>query len=184
MSVGRLILALSVAASFFIGVPAAEAQLQFSAEPRAGVSFPTGDLSSEGAEAGLTLGAEGMVTFRRNMTGYLSLNRHGFSCDSDCQANLGSSPRSTGLGLGLKYVFPSPPDALIWGRGGVLAHRLSTSQDSGDRNLGFEVGAGIDMPVGERLYLVPHLGFLSHDAGGDTRASWFSFGVGAHYHFH
>jgi hypothetical protein len=159
----------------------ASAQVQVAGEGRIGVTFPTGDLSSDGAETGVALGAELMVNFQRNLTAYVSLNRHGFSCDRDCDA--GRNPRSTGLGTGLKLILPGPPDAHWWVRGGLLAHQLSTDDGSGPRNLGFELGTGIDMPVAPRLHLVPHLGVLSHDAGGGTTVTYLNFGLGIHYHF-
>lgn len=165
-----------------LAVDDAGAQMQIAVEPRAGVTFPMGDLSDADAEAGLALGAELMLTFQQNLTAYVGLQRHSFTCDTGC--DLGDGLRSSGLGAGLKYILPSPPDALIWGRAGILAHRLSSDDFSGDRNLGFEVSAGIDMPIAEQLYLTPHLGFLSHDAGGDSQATWVNFGVGLHYHFH
>ena len=177
----RMVLALVLLAGvLLLQADDAQAQIPISAEARAGVTFPTGDLSDAGAEAGLSLGAELMLTPRRNLTVYGGIQRHGFSCDSDC--DLGSSVRSSGVNAGLKYIFPSPPDALIWGRGGIVAYRLSSSEISGSRNIGFELGAGIDMPVGDRLYLVPHVGFVSHDAGGDGQANWINFGLGGHYH--
>jgi hypothetical protein len=159
----------------------AEAQVQVAIEPRVGVTFPTGDLSSDGAEAGLALGAELMFNIQRNLTAYVGLNRHGFTCDRDC--DLGRSPRSEGIGAGLKVILPSPPDALVWARGGILAHRYSDSQRTSARNLGFEVGTGIDMPIRPRTYLTPHLGILSHDAGSLGTATWVNFGLGLHYHF-
>lgn len=171
-----------VAGLLALGTAEAQAQMQISVEPRAGVTFPMGDLSDAGAQAGLALGGELMLTFQRNLTAYVGIQRHSFQCDSDC--DLGSSLRSSGLGAGLKYVFPSPPDALIWGRGGILAHQLSAGDFSGDRNLGFEVAAGVDMPIAQQWYLTPHLGVLTHDAGNDFRATWVNFGVGLHYHFH
>lgn len=156
------------------------AQTQISLEPRVGVTFPTGDLSDSGAEAGLAIGAEALFNLQRNVTAYIGVQRHGFACDSDC--DLGPSPRSTGLGAGIKYIFPSPPDALLWARGGILAHTFATDDGSGDRKLGFELSTGIDMPVAPRLHLTPHLGLLSHDAGGGFTARWINFGVGFHYH--
>jgi hypothetical protein len=158
----------------------AAAQTQISLEPRVGVTFPTGDLSDEGAEAGLALGAEVLFNLQRNVTAYVGLQRHGFACDSGC--DLGRAPRSTGFGAGIKYIFPSPADALVWARGGVLAHTLATDDSSGDRNLGFEMAAGIDMPVAPRLHLTPHIGLLSHDAGVGFTARWINFGIGFHYH--
>jgi len=159
----------------------ASAQVQVAGEGRIGVTFPTGDLSGDGAETGVALGAELMVNFQKNLTAYVSLNRHGFSCDRDCDA--GRNPRSTGLGTGLTFILPGPPDAHGWVRGGLLAHQLSTDDGSGPRNLGFELGTGIDRPVAPRLHLVPHLGVLSHDAGGGTTVTYLNFGLGIHYHF-
>lgn len=177
----RMIATILVLGTIALWHQPSEAQVSFAGEGRVGVTFPSGDLSEAGAQAGLGIGAELMMTFRPNLTAYVGINRHGFSCDSDC--NLGSGVRSSGLAGGLKFVFPSPPDAHIWGRAGVVAHTLSSDDFSGDRNLGFEVGAGIDMPIAPRLYLTPHLGFITHEAGTDTSASYFTFGAGAHYHF-
>lgn len=178
----RSCLAVGILAAWMaVGAQELEGQTQISVEPRAGVTFPMGDLSDAGAEAGLALGAELMLTFQQNLSAYAGLQRHGFQCESDC--DLGGSLRSSGLGAGLKYVFPSPPDALIWGRGGVLFHELSSDEVSGDRNVGFEVSAGMDLPVADRLSLSPHLGVLSHDAVGGDSATWVNFGIGLHYHF-
>jgi hypothetical protein len=178
----RVLFLLGASLCIGLAVPSdASAQVGFAGEGRVGVTFPAGDLSSEGAEAGLSVGAELQMNFQRNLTAYVGLHRHGFACDSDC--DVGRNPRSTGLNAGLKLILPSPPDALIWGRGGVVANQLTTDNDSGSREIGYELGAGIDMPVAPRLYLVPNLGLVSHSAGSDFTARYFTFGVGAHYHF-
>jgi hypothetical protein len=156
------------------------AQTSFAVEGRAGVTLPQGDLADAGAESGLTLGAELLATFRPNLTAYLGLHRHAFSCDGACL--LGSSPTSTGIGAGLKYIFHSPGDAHVWGRGGLVANVLGSDDGSSDRKIGFEAGFGADMPIAHRLSLVPNVGYLSHDAGGDFTASFFTLGVGLHYH--
>jgi opacity protein-like surface antigen len=169
------------AVTTFLVAPGASAQVGFAGEGRIGVTFPTGDLSDAEAGAGLSVGAELQANFQRNLTAYLGLHRHGFSCDDDC--DLGDSPRSTGLNAGLKYIFPSPQDALVWGRGGIVANQLSTDDGSSSRNIGFEVGAGIDMPVAPNFYLVPNLGFVRHGAESNFSASFLTFGVGLHYHF-
>ncbi len=157
-----------------------EAQTSFAIEGRAGVTLPQGDLSDAGAESGLTLGAELMATFRPNLTGYLGLHRHAFNCEGACL--LGSSPTSTGVGAGLKYIFHTPGDAHVWGRGGLVANVLGSDDGSSDRKIGFEVGFGADVPISHRLSLVPNVGFLSHEAGGNFTASFFTLGVGLHYH--
>jgi hypothetical protein len=158
----------------------AQAQMGLAAEGRVGVTFPQGDLSDAGAEAGLSFGAEVQANFRPNLSAYLGLHRHSFSCDNGC--DLGDNPRSTGIGAGLKYIFHSPGDVLAWGRGGIVANTFGNDDDTGDREIGFELGVGADMPVGHRLYLVPNIGFISHDAGGSFNASFFTLGLGVHYH--
>jgi hypothetical protein len=174
----------AAAGAAFLAAPhGAEAQMGISGEGRLGVTFPTGDLSDAGAEAGLGMGAELLFTFQPNLSAYVGLNRHGFACEGGCEDALGENLRSTGVGAGLKFVFPSPRDALVWARGGIVAHKLSSDEGSSSRNIGFEVGTGIDMPVAPRLYLTPHLGLVSHDGGGDLTATYFNFGLGLHYHF-
>jgi hypothetical protein len=174
--------AAALATLALLGLPSlAQAQVQVSAEGRAGVTLPTGDLSRDGAEAGLAVGAELMFTVQRNLSVYVGANRHGFSCDRDC--DVGRNPRSSGLASGLKVIFPSPADATLWARGGVLAHRIVTDDGSGPRNLGFELGTGFDMPIAPRLYLTPHLGLYSHDSRGSRSATYLNLGVGVHYHF-
>jgi hypothetical protein len=163
------------------GAPdAAVGQSGVSVEPRVGVTFPLGDLSDAGAESGVLMGGDLFLSFHPSFSGYLSLNRHSFACGDDCE--LGGSPRSVGLGAGIKYFVPSPADALVWARGGIVGHQYEDDQVSGDRGVGFELGAGIDMLIGARLYLVPHLGFLLHDAARGMTASYLTFGVGLHYH--
>lgn len=157
-----------------------EAQVSFAVEGRAGVTFPQGDLSDAGVESGLALGAELQATFRPNLTAYLGLQRHAFNCDGVCP--LGSSPTSTGIGAGLKYIFHSPGDAHLWGRGGLIGHVLDTDDGSSDREVGFEVGFGADMPIAPRLSLVPNIGYLTHDVGSGFTASFLTLGVGLHYH--
>lgn len=158
----------------------AQAQMGFAVEGRAGVTLPQGDLSDAGAEAGLALGAELQANFRQNLTAYVGIRRNSFNCDDAC--TLGDDPSSTGIAAGLKYIFHSPGDIHVWTRGGVVADKFESEDGSGDREIGFEVGLGGDMPIAPRLSLVPHVGFTSHDVGGDFTASFFTLGVGLHYH--
>jgi hypothetical protein len=172
-------IALALAAVCLGQARVASAQMGVSAEGRLGVTFPVGELADAGAEAGLGFGAELMLTLQRNLTAYVGWSRHGFSCDAEC--SLGHDVRSAGFGAGLKYILPSPRDALLWGRAGVVGHQLSTSAGVGDRNVGFELGAGMDVPVAQRLFVVPHLGFISHGGSG-VSSSYVNFGLGGHYH--
>jgi hypothetical protein len=154
----------------------AHAQVQFAVEGRVGVTFPVGDLSDAGAGSGIGLGGELQANFQTNLSAYLGLYRYQFSCD---RCGLGNDPTSTGLGAGLKYVLHNPGDVLAWGRGGIVANKLGSS----DRKIGFELGAGADLPIATRIYLVPNVAFVRHSANGDFAASFFTLGLGLHYHF-
>lgn len=176
----RMPLLLVATATLLLVAGEAEAQIGFGVEGRAGVTFPSGDLSDRGAETGLTVGAELQANFHPNLTAYAGLHRHGFRCEDDC--SLGDNPRSTGIGAGLKFIFHNPGDVLWWGRGGVVGNTLSTDDGSSDRGIGFEAGVGADMPIGHRLYLVPNVGFISHDWGEGRKAAFFTLGVGLHLH--
>jgi hypothetical protein len=167
-------------ASLWLFAGEAQAQMGLAVEGGVGVTFPQGDLSDAGAEAGLSFGAELQVNFHPRMTAYLGLQRHSFNCDNDC--TLGDSPRSTGIGAGVKYIFHNPGDVLAWGRGGIVANTFGNDAGTGDREIGFELGVGADVPVAERLYLVPKIGFVSHDVGSGFQARFFTLGLGLHYH--
>jgi hypothetical protein len=171
---------LLAAAAFALFVGEANAQMSFAAEGRVGVTLPQGDLSDAGVESGIALGGELQANFTTNLSAYLGLNRYAFRCD-DC--DFGENPSSTGIGAGLKWVFHNPGDVLVWGRGGVVFNKLASDDGDRDREAGFEVGAGADLSIAERLYLVPSLSFVSHGAGGNFKANFFTLGLGLHYHF-
>jgi hypothetical protein len=159
----------------------AEAQVNFAVEGRASVTAPTGDLSDRGAETGIGLGAELQLNFSPNMTVYAGINQYSFGCEAGC--TLGNNPKSMGLGAGLKYIFHNPGDVHVWGRGGIVANTLESDAFTGDREIGFELGFGADMPIASKLYLVPNVGFISHKSGDSFTASFLTLGVGVHYHF-
>jgi hypothetical protein len=172
-------IALAIAALWLLAGEA-HAQVGLAGEGRVGVTFPQGDLSDAGAEAGLSLGAELQANFHPKLTAYVGFQRHTFNCDNGC--TLGDTPRSTGIGAGVKYIFHNPGDVLAWGRGGIVANTFGNDAETGDREIGFELGVGADLPVAHRLYLVPNIGFVSHDVGNGSKANFFTLGVGVHYH--
>jgi hypothetical protein len=158
-----------------------EAQATFGVEGRAGVTYPVGDFADARYEGGLSLGVEGFYHLRRALALYASVSRHTFSCDGDCV--FGEDPQSSGVGAGIKLMIPSPADALLWVRGGLLGFEYSDAAQSGDRSIGFEVGLGMDTLLTESIYLTPHMGYLSHEAIGGLDASFLTFGFGVQYRF-
>jgi hypothetical protein len=115
------------------------------------------------------------------MTAYAGISQYSFGCEDSC--TLGDNPKSMGFGAGLKYIFHNPGDVLVWGRGGIVANTLESDDFEGDREIGFELGFGADMPIATQLYLVPHVGYISHKSGDSFTASFLTLGVGVHYHF-
>lgn len=171
-----LFLALSV---LWILAAEVHGQIGLGVEGRAGVTFPQGDLSDAGAEAGLSYGAELQANVQRNLAAYVGFHRHAFNCEDEC--TLGNDPRSTGIAAGLKYILHAPGDALAWARGGLVANTFDSDTRSSDREFGFELGVGADLPIAARLSLVPNIGFISHTAGSGLKANFFTLGIGAHY---
>lgn len=161
------------------GEAQAQAPVAISVEGRAGVTIPTGDLSNRGAEVGLTFGTELHAQFHPSFSVYAGVHRHAFQCDQGC--TLGSNPRSTGVGAGVKFVVHDPGDVRWWARGGVVSNRLSTDNGSNDRDLGFAVGVGADLPFGPRVALVPNAGYISHGSENNFSTDFFTFGVGVRY---
>src|SRR5262245_51378687 len=190
----RLIITIALAGLGLVQAEVASAQRgAVSLEGRIAATIPTGDLRDAGVKTGLGLGAELLISVQHNLTGYLSASRHEFGCpEPDCEFN--GDLRSTGFGMGLKYIFPSPRNALVWARGGILNHQLSTPNTSGERDFGFELGMGMDVDVARQLAIVPHVSFVNHTgAPGATvppalRAGFTSryvtLGLAAHIHFH
>jgi len=159
----------------------ASAQAGISTDARLGITFPVGDLSTD-AEGGIVLGANVAVDLLPRLSAYAGVNRHTFRCSGDC-GQLGADPRSTGVGAGLRFDFPSPQEAVWWGRAGIVGHRFSSDLVTGDREVGLELGAGVDMPVRGGVKVSPMVGLINHAAGPSLSARYLTFGVGLSYRF-
>lgn len=173
------ILALAAGALLFSGT-ALEAQMGLAVEGRTGVTFPQGDLADFGGEAGLSLGAELHLNLHPRFTIYGGYHRHAFSCDNGC--DLGTNPRSEGLNAGLKLNVHNPGDTNLWVRGGIVSNKTATDLGANNRELGYEVGLGADVPIASRIALVPFAGYISHDAGVNLKPKFFTLGLGLHLH--
>lgn len=161
------------------GAQDASAQVGISVEGRLAVTVPVGRFADDDPDTGLATGGEVAVHWSSPFSAYVSFSRHTFNCEADCL--LDDEFRSTGVGAGVRYVFPSPADALLWTRAGLVGRRSTLGAASGDVELGFELGAGIDMLVARELYVVPHLAYQAHDGPQGLRASYFTFGAGLNY---
>jgi len=103
---------------------------------------------------------------------------------------------SQGFEAGAKLMAARESGVLPWVRGGVTLHKL-TIEDGGaefesDRNLGFQLGAGVDIPLGEVLTFSPGVRYQNYSAefdgfvdAFDTEASvsYLTADFGVHIHF-
>lgn len=167
------------AGALLLSGTALEAQMGIGVEGRTGVTFPQGDLADFGGEAGLSLGAELHLNFNR-ITVYGGYHRHAFSCDDGC--NMGSNPRSEGLNAGLKISVHNPGDTNLWARGGIVSNKTETDAGANNRELGYEVGLGADVPIANRISLVPFAGYISHKASETFKPQFFTLGLGLNLH--
>lgn len=174
--------ALAVAACLALsGSVEAQTEVSVSVEARTGVTFPTGDLSDQGAESGFLLGADVFLAMFPRFSLYGGYAWHRFNCDACVDDVTASGPRG-----GVKVLFPMPGDALPWIRGGLSWSGSDGLGGDPDRELGLEFGGGVDYALTPRLSLVPALHYktFTQEIGTtETDLSYLTLELGAHVHF-
>lgn len=190
----HLILLLSLAVAF----PVTAQEVSFTAGARGDLAIPTGE-DMEDAETGFGLGVEGTIHFTPIFGLYASFSQFSFGIDEDDTEFRGDFT-DTGFGLGAHINIPVA-DAPVspWLRLGAIynvfevdlrAQGVNLSFES-DRELGFEVGGGLDYPLGDSgLLLQPAVRYRTHNptfdafgATSDGTVAYFAVGVGVAYFF-
>lgn len=183
--------ALALAAVFGVAT-GAQAQLAFSAEVRGDFSFPTDDLD-DAYEWGTSFTGDLYLDFHETFSAYAGYNWTQFPADEE-QALVSEDASTKGFELGLKAKLPVAQQFGPWLRGGVILHKLDPGGDLDlDRETGFQVGLGLDIPLGMVLSVTPALHYSSYgvpavDLGGtledeDADITWWSAGVGLRFTF-
>ena len=168
---------------------------------RAGAGVPNGtfgetaqtgapDAALRGAKTGVGYGLDagvglGPIGF------YAGLDRIDFGCESSaCGAN--GKYRLTGVSAGVRLGVPLIPIVKPWVKAGVTFNEInSTATGTGvtriatDRTPGYEVGAGIDIPVLVLFSLTPQVRYVGQkldykglSAGSKTNVSYYTFDLG------
>ena len=171
----------------------AQSILPFSFEVRGGLGIKTdefrpSDTETTTASGGVGIGANAAFDFLPGVAIYGSYDRYSFNTSI---ASFGSAVAEEyvdqGFSAGAKI---SPPlSALLgfspWARAGVLFHTLELTgvSETSDRSTGFEVGGGINIPLGLVLSFTPGVIYrqYSPDYGDDTsddKVSYFDLSLG------
>lgn len=173
-----------------------------SLEARIGVGFPTGAFGDdENTESGIGLGTSAAVRILPALSLYGGYERYTFGIDtgtSEVDANVIDEGFSAGA-----MIFPPVPLVGLypWLRAGALFHTVDVDVDSrllpdlgnefneSDRSLGFELGAGLDLPLTVNISLTPGVIFRSYEPrfDGDNadrdNISYLSGGLGLRFQF-
>jgi len=174
---------------------------------RGGGAFPTGDFSNSeassttaidaaksgfgyGVDAGLSLGVLGI---------YAGFDHINFDCESST-CNSDGKYKLQGVTAGLRLRLPGSAFIHPWVKGGVTFNELkggygsSTQELTTDRNPGYEIGAGLDIPILGVFSIYPQARYVGqnfkYDIPGVTntstspeaKANYVTFDVGLSIH--
>jgi opacity protein-like surface antigen len=141
----------------------ATAQRRWDIALQGGAAFPTMDLFDTDLDVGF--GFEGTVSYRflSSVAVYAGWDWHRFTTDTEGPSFIGEDVdvEETGYVLGLRYQHElgeaNSPAVML--RGGVTLNHIELEDEAGDlesdsgHGLGYEVGAGFSLPLGERVRL-------------------------------
>ncbi len=176
-----------------------QAQSRWSLDFQGFAAAPTTELAGE--DPGTGVGFEGSVgyNFHHHMSAYAGWNWTHFSPDVSF-AGPDLDFEETGYVFGLRWEHPfrgeSGGGPAYWVRAGGTYKHIEVEDDEGEivedsgHGLGWEVGAGLSIPLSARWRLTPTVRYqaLSRDltvgsASAEAELKALTFGVGARWHF-
>lgn len=169
-----------MAALATVGAAGAQAPVPFSVEVRADAAIPTGDFA-DGVDAGPGFAVTAAVGISRGLALYGGYSRTAFE-RQDVEGELVDQGLSVGLTTGIRAgrIGVQP-----YFGAGLLIHDLKS--DGGpnfESDVGFEVGGGFAIPLGQRVRLTPGLGYRRYATEvpillvGKRNVEYFTAGVG------
>ena len=171
------------------GVVSAQSSIPLSVEVRGDAAFPVGDFADGNVENGLGFTASASLQLVPGFGAYGSYSRNEFSLDGS-----ESDVLDQGWAAGLTASLGGAPGrATPFVGAGLLFHELEVDGvEQGDAKMGFEVGAGIAVPLGRRIRVTPAVGYRQYNVestalGGllasDSNVSYLTAGVGLNISF-
>ncbi len=174
----------------------ADAQKKWSFELKPGVSFPTKDLHDAKLKTGF--GFEGVLAYRfmPHLAAYAGWSWNKFNADKSFAGN-DVDFEETGYSFGLQFIHPFSNSNISYliKAGGIYNH-IETENSAGNiindtgHGLGWQAGAGVSIPLGNRWNLIPEIRYrsLSRDIkiGNEkipVNLNYVSAGLGISYSF-
>jgi opacity protein-like surface antigen len=162
---------------------AAKAQLPaspLSVEVRGGAAFPTASFGDR-YETGVSYGARAILSVAPGIGVYGGYSQSDF----DLKSGIGGENASDrGFNAGLRAALPTGVIPFgPWVHGGVVYNELTGQVLGGDeRKLGFEVGGGLEFPLGQRVSVTPGATYTSTSrdaaAGGSANVNYVKADIG------
>lgn len=177
------------------GAGTLQAQSPFTLQMRGGAAFPTADLgeSALNTGAGFEFGLE--YRLQPHLGVYLGWDWHRFTTD-EAFAGSDFDVEDTGYAFGAQFTHPLMTSIGYWARFGGIYNHIELEDDRGDiaadsgHELGWEVGGGLNIPLGERFALTPGVRYRTfsttldvNDATVPVDLSWVAAEVGVRWSF-
>ncbi len=157
----------------------AQGRSPLSFEARAGAALPLGDFRDVlgGIGTGYGVGVTGELALTPMLGVYAGYSYTGFELDTGDET-LDQTGADAGIRASLGYGRSMTPFL----KGGVVYHKLETDFAEGESKLGFEVGGGVDYPLGNVLSVTPAVSYLRIPGDeGEVDLSQVRLGVGLRF---
>lgn len=168
------------------GSAAAQLSIPLSVEVRADMAIPSGDFA-DAVEGAPGFGVNASLGIAPGLAVYGGYSRTQFEI-KETEVDATDQGFSAGLTAGLPFAAPLQP----WVGAGLLIHDFEVEDVDADfdSDLGFEVGAGLAVPLARNVRLTPGVGYRRYTTdvplfGGTEEAeiSYFTAGVGLNLSF-
>lgn len=178
------------------GAPAAaQAFPPLAVEVRGGAAFPIGDFSDDeilGASTGVGYGINATLQATSLLGIYAGYERAEFGSDDTAFGDADLTDEGFAFGGRLSLPIVGLRSLGPWLRAGAVFNRLTIDTDTNldeesDRQLGFEFGGGISIPLGMVVTVTPGVRYRSYSPGifsdGDPSVSYFVADLGLRFGF-
>jgi opacity protein-like surface antigen len=165
--------------------------IPLSIEARGGVAFPTGDLGEADLNTGFGFQVGGILEVTPRLGVYAGYSRTEFEADDNI---VDASFIDSGLNAGVRASFAPVlglTGAAPYVHGGLVYHQVELDVDGideddlgeSDYSLGFEVGGGLDFPLGRKVSVTPAVKYVRYEPefdgeGSDGDVSYVALDVG------